>query len=79
MAESLDHDGTVEQVVRLGGERFADLCALDLDDGGGAPRLVASARLPEARALLPRLLKHPPLLLGDAASLAEAMARRRRR
>lgn len=76
MAESLDHHGTIEQVVRLGGERFADLCALDLDDGGGAPRLVASARLPEARALLPRLLKHPPLLLGDAASLAEATARR---
>ncbi|WP_437593447.1 GAF domain-containing protein [Sorangium sp. So ce1000] len=75
MAESLDHDGTVEQVVRLGGERFADLCALDLDDGG-VPRLVASARLPEARALLPRLLKHPPLLLGETGSLAEAMARR---
>ncbi|WP_437310741.1 GAF domain-containing protein [Sorangium sp. So ce388] len=76
MAESLDHDGTVEQVVRLGGERFADLCALDLDDGGGLPRLVASARLPEARALLPRLLKHPPLLLGEAGPLAEALARK---
>ncbi|XXY48734.1 GAF domain-containing protein [Sorangium sp. So ce269] len=76
MAESLDHDGTVEQVVRLGGERFADLCALDLDDGGGLPRLVASARLPEARALLPRLLKHPPLLLAETGPLAEALARK---
>ncbi|WP_437960285.1 GAF domain-containing protein [Sorangium sp. So ce119] len=76
MTESLDPDATVEQVVRLGGERFADLCALDLADGGGLPRLVAAGRLPEARALLPRLLKHPPLLLGETGPLAEATARR---
>ncbi|MGK3994449.1 GAF domain-containing protein [Sorangium sp. So ce1024] len=76
MTASLDHDATLEQVVRLVGERFADLCALDLDDGGGLPRLLAAARLPEARALLPRLLKHPPLLLGETGPLAEATARR---
>ncbi|WP_437819334.1 GAF domain-containing protein [Sorangium sp. So ce1078] len=75
MAESPDHDATIEQLVRLGGERFADLCALDHDDGG-LPRLVASARLPEARALLPRLIKHPPLLLGETGPMVEAAARR---
>ncbi|WP_437728150.1 GAF domain-containing protein [Sorangium sp. So ce861] len=75
LAESADHDAAVEQLVRLGGERFADLCALDYDDGG-LPRLVASARLPEARALVPRLLKHPPLLLGEAGPMAEVVARR---
>lgn len=74
LAESLDYDGTIEQVARLGGERFADLCTLDLLDEGGVRRPAASARLPEARALLPRLLAHPPELSGDGP-LAEAMAR----
>ncbi|WP_437681629.1 GAF domain-containing protein [Sorangium sp. So ce131] len=76
LASSPDHEGTIEHVVRLGGERFADLCALDLlDDGGGAPRLVAAARVSEARAILPRLSRLPPLLLADGGASAEVMAR----
>lgn len=71
-----DPRGALEQLVRLGGERFADLCVLDLpDDGGGAPLVLAAGRTQEARALVPRLVRLPPLLVGEGGPLSEAVAR----
>ncbi|AUX22375.1 hypothetical protein SOCEGT47_028760 [Sorangium cellulosum] len=76
LAEAPDPAAAIEQLVRLGGERFADLCALDLlDDGRGPPRVVAAGRTREARALVPRLVRLPPLLVGEGGPLAEAVAR----
>lgn len=77
LTESLGDPGAIDQVVRVGGELFADLCRLDLlDDAGAVERVVTSARRPSARSFASTLAGHPLVPgPGDDSPLSEALER----
>src|SRR5205823_4160557 len=74
LASSLDVEGTLRRVARLAVPHFADWCAVDLVESGGALQRVAVAHVdPERVDLAERLAEAFPPLLDDTHVVGEVV------